>query len=106
MSDLQIGSQEWRWDPPRAIHGVVPAWYLATRCGLSAPGRSAGSCSLRQWGDGDWIWVTKFSDHVCETRAEAAAASYRATVEHGPNCVFVGGPAPTGCNCGLWAMEL
>ena len=58
--------------------GIKTVWN--TRCLLHAPGRSAGDVHFWRLGDGEFRWVI---DGVSwfETRAEAAAASYRAAME-------------------------
>ena len=81
MSSLQIGSQEWRQNS----HTNEGLWEqglgflsLSTRCGLSAPGRSAGMA--HRWPailktSGEIWWIVDDDADWYKTRAEAARAA-------------------------------
>ncbi len=80
VNDLRIGSQEWRNDT-YYDHGVYILdaggfTLLSTRCGITAPGRSAGSVHFWQLLEPlEFRWVIDgHSWH--KTRAAAAAAAY------------------------------
>lgn len=79
MTRLQIGSQEWRNNV-----FTYPIAVLSTRCGITAPGRSAGTVSPMFPTGGIWnriVWarqrrMEEQAYHV--TRADAAAARWLA----------------------------
>ena len=76
-----IGSQEWRFDAPG-----IGRHYLATRCGITAPGRSAGQVthlSIKSYRGPIGGWLVRGDDmRTHRTRAEAAAASYKAYADN------------------------
>ena len=74
----EIGFREWR---PISDGKTRESW-LSTRCGIRAPGHSAGNVSLLTPRSGVWNRVVWKRERVMErdamhsTRAEAAAAAY------------------------------
>ena len=70
-----VGSQEWR----PITNGTTRESWLSTRCGITAPGRSAGLVGREYWGKQQvWIFGNGPLAEPCKTRAEVAAGSWAA----------------------------
>ena len=69
----KVGSQEWRNNV-----FTYPIAVLSTRCGIRAPGHSAGVVSMEDLTGSGVTWWTLDEVEYIPTRAEAAAAAYAA----------------------------
>lgn len=94
FAELSIGSKEWRPDRYHNMGIYISSFggfaALSTRCGISAPGRSAGNVSLMFPAGGIWnriVWARRRhmeEDAFHVTRAEAAAAAWLQAEKYDP----------------------